>query len=257
MPNAIQLAQPFVRGPWQARAVLALFALVTAFFVAVTFSSQKSGFAGAPSRGPGDVALYRAEVDRIRDGYHYYDAVSAELHARGYPTRSVFNWRTPLPVWLIAKLPDLFTAKLLLGLGAATLVWLAFQLLVNEGALGDGLLGVALLSGALIPCLLGDLLVMPELWAGVLLALSAVCFGLERRTAGVLAGIAALFFRELAAPYVLVCLAMSAHERRWRELAGWGAGLGMCCRASPPPTWHTPIAGFDSAARAFSSRPCR
>jgi hypothetical protein len=220
-----QRARAFVRGPWQARFVLAVFGLVTAFFVAITFSSQKSGFADAADRGPGDVALYGAEVQRMRDGYGYYDAVNAELRARGYPTRSVFNWRTPLPVWLIATLPDLITAKLVLGLCAALLVWMAFQLLVDEGTLGDGLLGVVLLSGALLPCALGELLVMPELWSGVLLALSAVCLGLGRRAAGVAAGIAALFFRELAAPYILVCLALSAYERRWRELAGWAAGL--------------------------------
>ncbi len=73
--------------------------------------------------------------------------------------------------------------------------------------------------------MLGDLLVMPELWAGVLIALSAVLFGLNRRAAGVLAGLAALFFRELAAPYVLVCLVLTIYERRWRELGWWTAGL--------------------------------
>jgi hypothetical protein len=212
-------------GKWRARVALGLFAVSTLFFVAVTFSRLKSGFADGPDRGPGDVGLYSAEVQRMRDGYGYYDAAAAELRARGYPTRSVFNWRTPLPAWLIALFPDIAAAKLLLGLAALTLVWLAFQLLVDEGSLGEGLLGVALLLGALLPCMLGNLLVMPELWSGVFIALSAVCLGLERRAAGVAAGVAALFFRELAAPYVLVCLAVAAYDRRWRELGWWTAGL--------------------------------
>jgi hypothetical protein len=202
-----------------------MFLATTALFVAVTFSPQKSGFADAPDRGPGDVGLYRAEVERIRGGYRYYDAVAAELHARGYPTRSVFNWRTPLPVWLLGVVPDVAMAKALLGLLCLVLGGLAFRLLCDEGNVREGLLGVVLLSGALLPCVLGDLLVMPELWSGVLLALSAVCFGTGFRAWGVATGIAALFFRELAAPYVLVSLGLAAYERRGREALCWVAGL--------------------------------
>ncbi len=69
-----------------------------------------------PSRGPSDIDLYRAEVQRMRDGYGYYDAANAELRARGYPTRSLFNWRMPLPMWLIASVGDLMVAKAILGL---------------------------------------------------------------------------------------------------------------------------------------------
>ena len=83
--------------------------------MAITFSPWKSGFANAPDRGPGDIALYRAEVERVRLGASYYDAAAAELHARAYPTRSVFNWRTPLPVRLIGLLPEISLAKALLG----------------------------------------------------------------------------------------------------------------------------------------------
>ncbi len=216
---------PLVCRRWTAWAVLAMFCAATAFFVAVTFSSLKSGFADAPDRGPGDIALYRAEVDRMHDGYGYYDAAEAELRSRGYPTRSLFNWRMPLPMWLIAKLGDVSVAKGVLALLCLTLAAMAFQLLAIEGTPAQGLFGVALLGGALLPCGLGDLLVLPELWSGVLLALSAACFGLERRTAGIGAGIASLFFRELAAPYVLICLGLALYERRGRELALWSVGL--------------------------------
>jgi hypothetical protein len=66
---------------------------------------------------------------------------------------------------------------------------------------------------------------MSELWSGVLIALSAVCFGIKRSGWGVLAGVAALFFRELAAPYVLVCLGLALSRRSYRELGWWSAGL--------------------------------
>ena len=45
--------------------------------------------------------------DRIRAGEGYYQVAAEELVERGYPTRSVFNWRTPLPMWTAhAFLPD-------------------------------------------------------------------------------------------------------------------------------------------------------
>ena len=84
---------------------------------------------------------------------------------------------------------------------------------------------VLLLSGALMPCVLGELVVMSELWSGVLIALSAACFGVRRPALGVLAGVAALFFRELAAPYCLVCVVLAVSGRNYRELAQWSLGL--------------------------------
>src|SRR4029079_515282 len=66
-----------------ARLVLALVAGVALFFVAVTFSPLKSGFADGPDRGPGDIALYRAEIDRIRAGESYYECAAVGLsHSR-------------------------------------------------------------------------------------------------------------------------------------------------------------------------------
>lgn len=208
-----------------ARIVLALFLAVTLFFVGVTLSPLRSGFADAPSRGPGDVALYRAEVDRMRAGETYYEAAADELPARGYPTHSVFNWRTPLPVWLVAKSPSEKFGNALLGSAALVLIALSLGWLADEVGPKQALLGGLLLTGALMPCVLGDLMLMSELWSGVLIALSAACFGLKRPAAGVLAGVAALFFRELAAPYILVCLAIAVQQRSRRELVQWSLGL--------------------------------
>jgi len=208
-----------------ARIVLSLFVFAAAFFLAITFSPLRSGFADAPDRGPSDIALYRAEAERIHAGQAYYDAAAAELAARGYPTRSIFNWRTPLPVWLAGKLPQLAMANVLLGLTGLLLALVSFRLLADEGGPNQAILVGLLLAGALLPCWLGDLVLLPELWSGVLVALSAAFFGIGRPTAGVLVGIAALIFRELAAPYCVLCMAIAAHQRRYRELALWGAGL--------------------------------
>lgn len=209
----------------RARFLLGAFLLTSAFFVGVTLSPLARGFADAPDRGPGDLDLYAAEVSRMHDGASYYDAAAAELVARGYPTRSIFNWRTPLPVWLVAKLPDPLMANVLLVATGLGLVVMGFGLLADEGGLGQGMLAVLFLSGALLPCFLGEPVLLSELWSGVLVALSAVLFGRERRWAAIAIGLAALFARELAAPYVVVCLALAVYERRYRELAAWGVGL--------------------------------
>jgi hypothetical protein len=208
-----------------ARLLLALFLLGIAFFVAVSLSPLRQGFADAPSRGPSDVALYQAEIERIQAGESYYEALAHELPARGYPTGSVFNWRTPLPVWLVAKMPEPSMATALIGVVALGLTAGAFKLLADECGVRTALVGVLFLSGAILPCLMTDLVVVSELWSGVLVALSACLFANGNRRAGLLAGIAALFFRELAAPYVFVCIALAVYERRYRELGWWFVGL--------------------------------
>jgi len=173
---------------------------------------------------PSDLDLYRAEVARMRAGESYYQAAEAELTPRGYPTRSVFNWRTPLPVWLIAALPRLTAQAVLVGLGLA-LVGLGFGLVFDEDGKYAALVAALLLSGALSLCLLEKPVYSSEVWCGILLALSAICLVRGRTAAGVAAGLAALFFRELAAPYVLLCVARGARRRNWREVAGWTGGL--------------------------------
>ncbi len=226
------MAHSALKSRWQAsgvtraRIVLGMFLLATLFFVAITFSRFKSGFADAPDRGPGDAGLYQAEIDRMRGGEGYYDAAATELRARGYPTRSAFNWRTPLPVWLVAAMPHVGLAKAMLGLLALALALCSFELMAREVGVKTGLFCGLLLSGALLPCLLGNLLVFSELWCGVLIALSVVCFGLKKPSYGVVAGVTALFFRELAAPYCVLCVALAIYERHGRrELALWGIGL--------------------------------
>jgi hypothetical protein len=161
----------------------------------------------------------------------------------------VFNWRTPLPVWLIGVLPDGTAAKVLLGAVAIALVCLGFHLMADEAGLREAYLAVALLTGALLLCALGDLAVMSELWAGVFIALSAVCYGIKRPLPAIVAGMAALFFRELAAPYCVLCVVLAVGERRYRELALWGLGLAAYAAFFAAHVWQVlPRAGSQNLA---------
>ena len=99
---------------------------------AVTLAPTPGGSLAPPVAGPSDVVLYRAEVDRIHDGEGYYQAAAHELTTRGYPTRSVFNWRTPLPIWLLGKLPAVVLGQVLLGGMSLALMLMAFKALARE-----------------------------------------------------------------------------------------------------------------------------
>ena len=207
-----------------ARIAVAIFLATAAFLVAISLSPMRRGFADGPSRGPGDIALYRAEIDRVHAGESYYAAAADELRTRGYPTKSVFNWRTPLPMWFVGNLPDPALAKAILGAAAIGLLLLAFGLVSKEASPGQGMLAALLLLGALMPIALGNLFVMTELWSGVFLALSAVAYGLDRRKLGFAGGMAALFLRELAAPYCVLCAILAMKEKRRGEMFAWVVG---------------------------------
>lgn len=233
--------------PQQARVVLCAILLVALLGVIVTLSPLGSTNLDLTRTEPGDVELYRAEAERIHGGEGYYKAAAAELTERGYPTQNVFNWRTPLPMWLIGKMPALVLGKALLGALAITLMLMAFEATAREeenikprppgahrGATDDRGFMMArpvacalLLTGPLLPVFVGDLFHLPVLWAGVLIAISICCYSISRPWPTVAFGLAALFCRELALPYCLLCAAIAWRGRRRGELTAWLAGLAV------------------------------
>ncbi|MEX0867354.1 MAG: hypothetical protein WD030_08340, partial [Pirellulales bacterium] len=212
--------------PWQARGALVLLAVVIVGGIAVACSSLSQGFADATDRGPGDRELFAAKAERIAAGEGYYEAAAVELTDRGYPTQSVFNWRTPLPMWLLGRTSLLFGKVLLIAL-AAVLLLTAFEWTAREGGAAVAVLTSLLLLAALLPCVLGDLVVMPVLWAGVLIALSVSLLGLGKARLGVVSGVAALFIRELAGPFCAGACMYALWKKQYREAASWAAGIAL------------------------------
>jgi len=217
--------------PREACVVLAVLVVVACFCVGVTLSPlANNNFHDQLEPGKGDVALYRAEIDRIHAGESYYDAAGEELRARGYPTGSLFNWRFPIPQWLIGLvMPSAVLGKALLCGLALALMLTTFESLAREeqNRLRRPIACGLLLTGPLMPCVLGDLFMFPVLWGGVLIALSICAYALDRPRTGVALGIAAVFFRELAMPYCLVAMAIAWWYKRRGELAWWIAGLAL------------------------------
>ncbi|MCC7084972.1 MAG: hypothetical protein IT427_08195 [Pirellulales bacterium] len=213
--------------PSAARIVLAVTLSAIALCMWITFSPWASGFADKPNRGAGDVELYQAEVHRIYGGEDYYQAAATELRARGYPTTSVFNWRTPLPMWLIGRLPGEWAGRLLIGGLAALVLILGTYITARDADPMAATMAGLLLVGALMPAWLGNVYVMPVVWAGALIALSACLYSLNLRGWAFGAGLAALFVRELAAPYCVICLLLAMKDRQQREVVAWLTGFAL------------------------------
>ena len=164
-----------------------------------------------------DRELFTAVVDGMRTGRSYYEVYGAESRTRGYPTRSVFNWRTPLLLPSLAALTPRFGFLLLMALALALLVQ-AHRLLRRE------LLWVLTVAPAALIALVPGEVYFTESWAGLCLGLSAVAYARRRETAGASWGLLALFIRELAAPYCVFAALLAVYRRRWREVGIWLGG---------------------------------
>lgn len=213
--------------PKAARCVLLLVLLAAVFCVAVTQSPLAQGFADVERAESGDIALYRAKLQQMHQGAGYYAAAGHEMRSRGYPTRSVFNWRIPLPFWVLGVVPSGTWGRAILGLLAGALMLLAFEAVArdDDNKIGRAVLTGLLLTGPLMLCLLGDLYVMPSLWGGVLIAVSVCCYAVGRPGVGVATGLLAVFWRELTMPYAAVAMALAWWNGRRKELVAWAVGL--------------------------------
>src|SRR5437867_7416302 len=69
-----------------------------------------------------DHELFVNVVNGMRAGGSYYDVYGNESRAHGYPTRSVFNWRQPLLLPILASIPKRAAILLLVALAV---VWTA------------------------------------------------------------------------------------------------------------------------------------
>ncbi|MEX0586675.1 MAG: hypothetical protein WD176_08530, partial [Pirellulales bacterium] len=206
-------------GRTQARLALIVTVVAIAALVLASLPQFGKPRIGDPSARGRDVALYLAEIDRVAKGEGYYAVAASELRQRGFPTRSVFNWRTPLPTCLIAALGDPRLGKLALGLLATAAGLLALVAVAQQSSIQAAMGTSILLVGALVFGVLGDSFVMSELWAASLVTLSLGAYGLGRHHFGAFLGIVGLFLRELVGPYCVIGLLLALYARRRGEAA--------------------------------------
>ena len=194
----------------------------------------------------GDIDLYQTIIDRMSAGEGFYAVTGDEQLRRGYPLRPFLTWRLPTTAWLISNLGESGAAGLLALLALlAMLAWVGYLRVA-------GLSRVQVIGGAVLAFSGLMLMVMPrmiylhEAWSGTLLALSLLVWGKSWRLS-VLCGLAALAFRELALPFVLLMMGIALWEGRLKEAAWWGLGVllflgGLALHASMVATYAGPEA---------------
>lgn len=196
--------------------------------LAVSLTAPSAVTATAPLQpGRSDFDFYRRVTEEVRAGRNYYRVLPPLFAEFQFTPFSLFNYRTPIYAWLIGGLPgEEWAQAILAGLAVLTLA-LAFGALRREVGGPGAAVGAFLLLGGLVWCFLSLGIFSQELWAGTLITMSICLYALGRWPWAVLAGLAALFFRELSLPYVAIALAWAAWRRRPAETAAWGGGLTL------------------------------
>ena len=163
-----------------------------------------------------DAALFEVVTTRVRNGEPYYTAMGTELTSRGYPTGSLFNWRPPALFLFVAWVPEVARAILALLALAVLAGTVSFGRTVP---LSLSVIMLAVQVGAVVPGLIPQGVYLPEAWAGLLIALSVLAYHRQMPVAGAVFAVLAAFARDLAAPYLIVCLLLT-NDRRWLLAGG-------------------------------------
>ena len=215
----------FRRGPALVVALVTLLAIGVLASMAVSYHGPIDAIVSTP--GSGDLATYSQIVDRMRHGEPYYAAAHKELVAGHYGTHSVFNWRLPTLSWAWSALPSNAWAKgALLALALVSIATSFLWFNATAGLAAASLVVPALLFN-LTSILPNGAELLADVVAGVFILLSVAAYGARWRPAGFFAALIALALKELAAPYVVVCVFMAWRQRRYGELIAWAAGLAL------------------------------
>ncbi|MBY0525717.1 MAG: hypothetical protein K2R98_20090 [Gemmataceae bacterium] len=213
---------------WAARLVLLLAAIALAVCVFVSLSpplDEPQAPAEPSEERENDWTFYRDVVKRVHDGESYYDVLPSQFQKRKYTPFSIFNFRTPIYAWFLGSLPDPVWGQLILCILALAAMGLTYAAVRwNSGAL-PATAAVVCLTGGLAWCAFQDVVYAQEMWAAVLITLSIAAYGLDWWPVGLLAALAALFFRELSLVYCAIAFLLALRERRIGELACWLIGL--------------------------------
>lgn len=173
-----------------------------------------------------DPTLYAGAIEAMRHGGEYHRLVADALRSGGgaagrlaFPPPTLAVVAAAAPGWVLSGLLSALAVGVLLA-------WR--PVLMNALARPGARWGASLLLVAgLVPYLLPGVLYVPEVWAGLLIALS---LGRWARGAWVEAaafGLAASVIREAAGVYLLVMLLFAVGSRAKREALGWVAALAV------------------------------
>ena len=168
-----------------------------------------------------DLRLYRQINSRIASGTGYYAAAFAEQRINAYPTKPFVTVRFPTLAIAVASIgPQLAQLLLVCGAFFTLYIW-HMQLAGAFRDPGRRVSAVMLIASGLIMAVMSKYVVLHELWAGMLIAISLGLYQPSRYWPAVIAAALALAVRETALPFILLMSAFALFERRWREAAVW------------------------------------
>lgn len=178
-----------------------------------------------------DLALYAAIVRRMSAGEPYYPVAADELRKGVYPLRPFVTFRLPVLATAMAALGTTASRIVLWALGIA--VVLAWYRRLDGAFSDDGrrLSGALLIASGLTAVAATEFVVLHEVWAGCLIALSFAVHRSDRWWPSVALGLAAILIRELALPFVLLMAAFAVWRRAWPEVAAWGIAIAIFAAA--------------------------
>lgn len=177
--------------------------------------------------GDAEIAFHASIVEAVRHGVDYYSALAQAPHGADAPVRSLASFPLPALSVIAAHLPPAFAAALLYALAATVLyVW--------SGRLSPAFRRPAmrfavplLLAAGMTRLVETDAAVLPETWAGLLIALSLAVRTRDRRIESVGFGLAAMLICETAALYAALMALFAWIERERRESLGWMVALAV------------------------------
>jgi hypothetical protein len=180
---------------------------------------------------PVDLIVYDHVIDGVRNGQSYYAAAAGELRRFGYPLRPFVVFRPPALAELLGHVPTIAALLLLRGLVATTILAWAVRLRPAAGSRAGWAIGCLLVAGGVAIGTEAQYLVLHEIWAGLLIALSLALRTERRWVAAVALALLAALVRELTLPYLAVMGAVALYERKWSEAIGWIAAIGLFAMA--------------------------
>jgi hypothetical protein len=207
--------------PAAARAVLGGLALAAVLLLYVSIGLTEPVQPGRTS----DLDVYQSVVAALRGGEGYYAALHKALIEGGYGTLSPLNWRTPAFLTLLSWFPSLESAHVFLALLTGIAWLMGVALVYRRSGTAAAIAAAVVLAASLCAIFAWRAELSVELFAGTLILASVSAYGLGWRWLGFALAVLVLFVRELAGPYVVVCLSLAIAERRRDEALAWIVAL--------------------------------
>ena len=174
-----------------------------------------------------DTGFYASVVDGVRHGGNYYAVTADALRGGDYPLRPVFTFELPTLAVVTGHLPPFVVRLLLYALVvAAATAWHA-RLKAALATTGARWFAAAMLFFALVPMLRPSLIVVPEAWAALFVALSLAVRKPGQWLDAVALGLAAALICQTAIVYLVIMAVFALVERTRRESLGWVVAIGV------------------------------